>query len=305
MFNVSHNEVSHCELHDSVRYAVTLRGNTGEQYGPPVWTAQPGTKGNRMHHLRIYGCGQDGGDMGALHCANLNNPDGDCVNTFEQITVADTRAIPSMKDIGPDGIFLDWPKMAMSQIFRHVHIVRCQGFQIRSNHPENAASAQTENVSWKVGFREELMDYESIGLTDEFPAEYGGRPPIMTPLALTAKRQGHGQGVRRGHADSGKHRPMTTTSMPVYSLYRNGEKVGETSALRFTDHGLVGAKHAYRYCVAARTDTFRKPSARSPRMPGANAARPSAACAHGRPRHAGQETGARGFRRDRGSGQLR
>ena len=182
VFNCSHNEVGHCELVSSVRYAVTLRGNTGEQYGPPVWTNEPSARGNRFHHLRVERCGQDGGDMGALHAANLNNPGGGCVNTFEQITVADTRAIPSMKDIPPDGIFLDWPKMAMDQVFRNVQIVRSQGRQIRSNRPENADSARTENVSWKPGFREELMDYENIGLTAQFPAEYGGRPPVPKPL---------------------------------------------------------------------------------------------------------------------------
>lgn len=176
VFNVSDNEVDHCDLHDSVRYAITLRGNTGPQYGPPVSTDLPPTKGNRFHHIRVSRCGQDGGDMGALHTANLNNPGGGCVNTFEQITVADTRAVPSVKDIAPDGVFLDWPKMSMDQIFRNVQIVRSQGIQFRSHRPENGASAQTENVSWKPGFREDRMDYANIGLTADFPAEYGGRP---------------------------------------------------------------------------------------------------------------------------------
>jgi hypothetical protein len=179
LFNVSSNEVSHCELRDCVRYAVTLRGNTGEQHGPPVTTDYPPCSGNRIHHLRVSHCGQDGGDMGALHAANLNNPGGGSVNTFEQITVADTRAIASMKDLAPDGIFLDWPKMSMDQIFRHVQIVRAQGMQLRSNKPENGDngdSARTENVSWKPGFREDRMDYAHIGLTAEFPAAYRINP---------------------------------------------------------------------------------------------------------------------------------
>ncbi len=258
LFNTSHNEVSHCELHDSVRYAVTLRGNTGEQYGPPVWTSLPGTKGNHVHHLRIYRCGQDGGDMGALHCANLNNPGGDCINTFEQITVADTRAIPSMKDIGCDGIFLDWPKMAMHQVFRHVHIVRSQGLPIRSNRPDNAASAQTENVSWKPGFREELMDYENIGLTDEFPAEFGTRRPVAKRLAAPT-------GIRAA-ADAcdavsleWEPPPHEADVVPIYVVYRDGRPVGQTRSASFTDRGLAEST-AYRYHVVARVDDFRKPS---------------------------------------------
>lgn len=175
LFNVSSNEVDHSEFRDCVRYAVTLRGNTGEQYGPPVTTDYPPCSGNRIHHLRVSRCGQDGGDMGALHAASVNNPGGGSVNTFEQITVADTRAIASMKDWPPDGIFIDWPKMSMDQIFRDIRILRSQGKQLRSNGPENEASAQTDNVSWKPGFREDRMDDANIGLTSEFPAEYGGR----------------------------------------------------------------------------------------------------------------------------------
>ncbi len=175
VFNASHNEVGHCQLDNSVRYAITLRGNTGDQYGPPVSTLLPPTTGNRFHHILVERCGQDGGDMGALHAANLNNPGGGFVNTFEQITVADTAAIPSVKDIAPDGIFLDWPKMSMDQVFRNVRIVRAQGSQLRSHKPENGESATTENVSWTPGFREDRMDDANIGLTAEFPAAFGGR----------------------------------------------------------------------------------------------------------------------------------
>ena len=178
VFNVSSNEVDHCELDNSVRYAITVRGNTGAQYGPPVTTRFPPAKGNRFHHIRVSRCGQDSGDMGALHTAGLNNPGGGSVNTFEQIVVTDTRAIASMKDRPPDGVFLDWPKMSIDQVFRNVQILRSQGQQFRSNGPDNEASTVTENVSWKLGFREDRMDYENIGLTAEFPLEYSGRKNI-------------------------------------------------------------------------------------------------------------------------------
>lgn len=172
VFNASSNEVDHCQLDNSVRYAVTVRGNTGPQYGPPVSTAKQPARGNRFHHLRIFRCGQDGGDMGALHCANLNNPGGDCVNLFEQITIADTAAIPSVKDTPPNGIFLDWPKMSMEQVFRHIRIVRSQGKDVRTHGPDNEASMRTENVSWKPGFDEKRMDDAHIGLTPEFPFRF-------------------------------------------------------------------------------------------------------------------------------------
>ncbi|MBM3862216.1 MAG: right-handed parallel beta-helix repeat-containing protein, partial [Verrucomicrobia bacterium] len=192
IFNVSSNEVDHCELENSVRYAITVRGNTGAQYGPPVTTSLPPAKGNRFHHIRISRCGQDSGDMGALHTAGLNNPGGGSVNTFEQIVVTDTRAIASMKDWPPDGIFIDWPKMSMDQIFRDIQILRPQGKQLRSNGKDNEASAQTENVSWQPDFREDRMDYKNIGLTAEFPAEYGLRPQTVSDMALRWQRPAGG-----------------------------------------------------------------------------------------------------------------
>jgi hypothetical protein len=172
LFNVSDNEIDHCELDNSVRYAVTLRGNTGPQYGPPVTTAFPPTARNWIHHVRIDRCGQDGGDMGALHTASLNNPGGESVNTFEQITITDTSTIPSSKDWPPDGIFIDWPKMSMDQVFRNIEVLRSQGKPFRSHGKDNEESAITENVSWKPGFKTDLMDYKHIGLTGDFPAEY-------------------------------------------------------------------------------------------------------------------------------------
>ena len=181
VFNASYNEVSHCEFSDSVRYAITLRGNTGPQYGPPVSNNFPPATGNWFHHIRVSRCGQDAGDMGALHAANLNNPGGTHINTFEQIVVTDTFATPSMKDLPPDGVFLDWPRMAMHQVFKNVSIVRSQGFQLRSNKPENSDSAQTDNVSWKPGFRDELMDYAGIGLTKAFPPAYRKLIPRVIP----------------------------------------------------------------------------------------------------------------------------
>ncbi|MBI5820815.1 MAG: right-handed parallel beta-helix repeat-containing protein [Verrucomicrobia bacterium] len=177
VFNTSDNQISHCELFNSVRYALTLRGNTNAQFVQPhVFNNLPKCRGNVFHHLDIHHCGQDSGDMGAVHAANLNIPGGDAVNTFEQIVVADMQSYPSMIDLPPDGIFLDWPSKSMQQVFRNFQIVRVAGKQLRSHKPENGDSAVTENVSWKPDFREDRMDHANIGVTADFPAAYGGRP---------------------------------------------------------------------------------------------------------------------------------
>jgi hypothetical protein len=251
-FNVSNNDVGHCELSHSVRYGVTVRGNTGTQYGPPVTTPHPPCRGNRFHHLRIRRCGQDGGDMGALHCAALNNPGDGNVNVFEQITVADTAAIASVKDIAPDGIFLDWPKMATEQVFRNVQIVRAQGLQLRSHGVDNGDSAVTENVSWKPGFTEKGMDYACIGLTADFPAAFGGRPvqepPPPAPARLRARAEAHNRVELTWKA-------VRARGPVEYLVRRDGVVVGRTGEPCFTDR-KVAESGEYRYEVAARSGDF-------------------------------------------------
>lgn len=258
--NVSDNEVAHCDLFNSVRYAVTIRGNTGAQYGPMVWTNLPFCRGNHFHHLRIDRCGQDSGDMGALHGANLNIPDGDAINTFEQITVADCRAILSMKDIPPDGIFLDWPEMCMHQIFRDVQIVRPQGRQLRSNRPENAASAQTANVSWKPGFDKSRMQYDTIGLCPDFPKEYGGPslPLLPPPVGVRATASGPDRIELTWQSAVAEGEPSVS-----YSVFRDGRLVGSTLDTTFEDRGL-GEGTAYRYAVATRVREFAPAGPKSP-----------------------------------------
>jgi hypothetical protein len=181
VMNACDNEIGFCDLSNSARYAITLRGNTNAQrVTPHSFTRFPPARGNHFHHLRIWQCGHDSGDMGALHAAGVNIPGGDCVNTFEQITITDTQAIPSMQDLPPDGIFLDWPFKTMHQVFRCVKVVRPQGRQIRGNGQENVDSAKTENVSWEPGFREALMEDPQIGLQADFPMAFGGRPRAAT-----------------------------------------------------------------------------------------------------------------------------
>jgi len=259
-FNVSDNEVAHCELFNSVRYAVTVRGNTGAQHGPMVWTQHPFCRGNRFHHLRVYRCGQDSGDMGALHGANLNIPDGDAINTFEQITVADCRAIPSMQDIGPDGIFLDWPRMCMHQVFRNVHIVRPQGRQLRSHGPDNGASAQTENVSWEPDFDKSRMEYDAIGLRPDFPKEYGGAslPLLPPPASVEAKPLDPDSILLSWQSAVAEGQPSVS-----YAVFRDGVPVGSTLCTSFEDRGLT-ERTVYRYAVATRAREFAPAGPRSP-----------------------------------------
>ena len=256
LMNGSDNEISHSELFNSPRYATTMRGNTNAQKGEPAWHGGvPSAKGNRFHHLRVHHCGQDSGDMGAIHTATLNIPGGDSINHFEQITITDSRAVASMHDIPPDGIFLDWPQRSMHQVFRHVQILRPQGRQFRTNGPDNATSATTENVSWQPDFAEEGMQYDTIGVKPSFPPEFGGpRQRLARPGPPTELRA---QAVGVDTVDIHWHPPPDTTFVesPIYVLYRDDTPLHTGPETHHTDHS-VAERTTYRYQVAVRDGDF-------------------------------------------------
>jgi hypothetical protein len=255
LMNVSSNEVCHSELFNSPRYAITMRGN------PLITISVPPAKQNRLHHLRIHHCGQDSGDMGALHAAAVNNPGGDNINTYEQITIADTRALDSMMDIPPDAIFLDWPKTVMGQVFRDIQVVRAQGDPFRSNREENATSAVTENVSWKPGFDENRMAYAEIGVKADYPPEFGGTPapPVLpsVPAGLEVVASSHAAVSLRWSPPANR-----LTGKACYTIYRDGQEIARTFATTFTDTA-VKESSVNRYEVAARDGDFGPLSPRS------------------------------------------
>lgn len=251
VFNSSRNEISHCDLYRSPRYAVTMRGNTvydetKQEFNPNALPANE----NRFAYLQVYDCGQDSGDMGALHACTVNIPDGPCRNTFEQITVENIHAVAGMNDWPPDGIFLDWPKLTMNQIFRHVQIEDVAGMQLRSNRPDNAASASTENVSWKPGFDTARMEYASIGVGPDFPAEFGGPGERHAVPGVPRNLRGHAAGPAAIQlawdppADAGDRRRI------LYHVQRDGVPVGVIGETRCEDRGLAEST-AYRYRILA------------------------------------------------------
>lgn len=251
VFNSSRNEITHCDLFRSPRYAITMRGNTvydetKQEFNPG---ALPATD-NRFAYLRVYDCGQDSGDMGALHAACVNIPDGPYRNTFEQITVENIHAVAGMNDWAPDGIFLDWPKLTMNQIFRQVQIEDVAGMQLRSNRPDNAASASVENVSWEPGFDPSRMDYNRIGVRPDFPAEFGG--PGERHAVPEPPRNLRGQARDAATVTLVWDAPVNAGHFPrlLYEVFRDGERVGGTEDHQFVDRELAESTR-YTYQVRA------------------------------------------------------
>ncbi len=237
----SYNEISYCELFNSPRYANTMRGNITAKNtrGAEARENPKASKStdNQFKYLRIYDCGQDSGDMGAIHSCQVNLEGGEYINQYEQITIDNTRAVEGMNDIPPDGIFLDWPGMTMHQRFKDFHIVNSQGQQFRSNGHANAASAVTENVSWKPGFDGSRMQYEKIGLKDDFPKVYGERERKTAPGM-----------VENFKAEAISDTAIKLTWQPpaenknqqlVYTIYRNDMPWQTTEKTALVNHNLT------------------------------------------------------------------
>jgi hypothetical protein len=185
LWNANDCRVDHCDIARNIRYGISLRGHYSSQRARDEGkNPDSGTHlslNNVFQYIKIADVGTDSGDMGAIHAAHLNEPDGSCINTWRQIVVRGARAHPSMKDWPPDGIFVDHPYSCQKQIFMDIDISGQQGKPFRDN--RNPVQIFL-NVSWKKGFDRKRMVTDQIGLTPEFPKEYGGRgatdrtPPI-------------------------------------------------------------------------------------------------------------------------------
>ena len=191
VFNSSGNEISSSECYNSPRYAVTLRGDapTGDSGFAEAHSSFPSSSNNRFRLLKIYDTGQDSGDLGAVHAAGVSLDDSR-QNTFEQITVNNTGALPGLTDPWqPNGIFLDWPGTVVGQTFRNIEITNTQddAWPLRANarppfdseeYPLNIHGSTFDNVSGydrfvpSFMFDGSRMNYPEIGLTEEFPYEY-------------------------------------------------------------------------------------------------------------------------------------
>ncbi|MCB9758008.1 MAG: right-handed parallel beta-helix repeat-containing protein [Candidatus Omnitrophica bacterium] len=180
LFNSSRNQVSNCEISNSARYGITLRGNVKSQYDVnKLYSAESPSRDNIIKYLKIFNVNQDSGDTGALHSAAVNYAGDPNINRYEQISISNWdpnyTTHPSVEDPQkPDGIFFDWPDATMNQVLRYIHVVGFPGVehQFRSHGTENKRSAWIENVSWVDGFNPQLMEYGKIGLAAGFPQEF-------------------------------------------------------------------------------------------------------------------------------------
>jgi len=172
VWGASNNTLTHNEIFDSPRYAVTMRGPYTQiikSGGKAHDTNRPRSVDNVISYSYFYNVGQDSGDMGAIHMAGICSEDDFPSNTIEQVIISDIEAHPSMQDIKPNGIFFDYPGGVTDQVLRDVEI-RNTGVPFRTNRTDIRHTY--DNVSWRDGFDPSRMEYDRIGLTDDFPGNF-------------------------------------------------------------------------------------------------------------------------------------
>ena len=255
LWNANDCRVSHCDIARNIRYGISLRGHYSSQrardYGQDPDIGTHLSRNNVFQYIRIADVGTDSGDMGAIHAAHLNEPDGSCINTWRQIIVRGARAHPSMKDWPPDGIFVDHPYSCQKQVFMDIDISGQQGKPFR----DNRNPVQTfRNVSWKTGFDRARMETNRIGLTPEFPKEYGGqgavdRTPPSAPRWAGAGRALGGSAVRVEVAPCKDD--MTGVEYCFECMTEGGHDSGWQIMPVYTDQSLT-PNTDYRYRVKAR-----------------------------------------------------
>ena len=185
IWGASNNELAYNEIFDAARYAVTIRGPfTQHQFNH---TNRPDTENNMVRHSHFYRVGQDSGDMGALHMAGISTPDIRPVNTMTQILIEDVLAHPSMQDVRPNGIFLDYPGGVTDQVFRDIEIRKTE-VPYRANNTDIRHTF--DNVSFRGEFDADRMEYAKIGLREDFPINFRSPGEVSGIAVSDASRRG-------------------------------------------------------------------------------------------------------------------
>lgn len=167
LFNTTSNLVQNVLISDSSRYGISIRGNVTMAGSPNSF---PPASNNLVEYALIRNTNQDSGDGGGYHMAGVNGISTNNINTLRQSIIEDTRSVLGQNDPQPPrGIFLDWKRANLDQVFENVELINAEGLAYETNeNPEQSFN----NVSWQPGFDETQMERDLIGLTDAFPYEF-------------------------------------------------------------------------------------------------------------------------------------
>lgn len=191
LWGSSENLVRHCIIEDGKRYGISARGpftqlRIGEEDNMRT-TNRPYLEGNRFEFLNLRRLCQDSGDVGGFHMSMVSSRTRKPVNFFNQIHISSIHAHPSMKDVNPNGIFLDYTEGVVNQVFQNIEITDVSS-PFRTNRTDFGHTYI--NCSWKDGFDADLMRHSEIGVTEAFPGHLRPLTEIALPRILNGGPEG-------------------------------------------------------------------------------------------------------------------
>jgi hypothetical protein len=184
IMNASGNEVSYSEIYNSPRYAVAIDAYVRI----PIEDVY--TRNNTVKYLKVHHTTQDSGDTGSLYEFGTSPVSGapHNVNSWDQITIDESKAHRSVTDYAPNGVFMDGDSYGQS--FSNIKVTNSQGAKYRTLSGEDTFT----NVNWTGTFNESLMDYANIGIKSDFP--YPVAPTALSASAATSQIDLSWQGAR-------------------------------------------------------------------------------------------------------------
>ena len=158
LMSTSGNEVSHSVVQHSARYAVSLESR------PEVSDQDNYVKGNTFEHLRLAHLGKDSNDMGAFYAYGVDNEDpSPVINTVNQVTIEDVNPHPSVPVKAGHGVHMDFGGCGFR--FANIEVTDVQGRTFKGDRDCN----EFENNSFDENFDRSKMQYDRIGVSDDFP----------------------------------------------------------------------------------------------------------------------------------------
>lgn len=157
LMSTGDNLVEHVHVRHSARYGISLESR------PEVLDGEQYADGNTFRYIRIDEAGLDSGDMGAFYTYGVDNQEPHPIqNTVDQMVIGDVIPDASMPDSGTRGVHMD----AGGCGFRFSNIV------VGETTDQSYQSYQCNEVSnsnWAEGFDDSKIEYDKIGVTDDFP----------------------------------------------------------------------------------------------------------------------------------------
>lgn len=183
----SYNTFSHLEVYNSPRRGIFLTAGNSRNGGTPFPDGDKDyspmrdmySHHNTFEYCYIHDCQQDGGDDGAFFACYLYKGGQYKPNYINQMLIDSIGANPTMTDLSPNGMNLD---MGCSGIeLNNVKSTNPMNFNMEVNtilQYNDEITFNNTNIDYGTlknqinDFDDSLMEYDQIGVTSDFPAEY-------------------------------------------------------------------------------------------------------------------------------------